>query len=117
MSGPRHVALRDSLRWLRASRLGIAALTVLCALFAGALSRAKTPVYLGQAQLAFQEESESNAESGVIVVQPRTAAELAALYPEWERFAAMRERLDPTGLFANDYTDRVLGRVAVPVSA
>ena len=39
----------------------------------------------------------------------QTAATLAARYPEWERFAAVRARLDPDGLFANAYTDRVLG--------
>jgi L-gulonolactone oxidase len=39
----------------------------------------------------------------------RTAADLAPAYPEWERFAACRARLDPEGRFANDYLDRVLG--------
>src|SRR4051794_32143178 len=40
----------------------------------------------------------------------RSAAGLAALYPDWDRFAAVRERLDPRRVFANDYTDRALGR-------
>ncbi len=31
------------------------------------------------------------------------AAQLAALYPDWERFQAVRRRLDPNGLFLNDY--------------
>ncbi len=35
---------------------------------------------------------------------------LAGRYPEWERFAAVRDRLDPQGTFANDYLRRVLGR-------
>lgn len=39
----------------------------------------------------------------------QTAATLAPRYPEWERFAALRARLDPEGRFANAYTDRVLG--------
>jgi L-gulonolactone oxidase len=39
----------------------------------------------------------------------RSAAELAALYPDWARFRAVRDRLDPRRVFANDYTDRVLG--------
>lgn len=39
----------------------------------------------------------------------RSAAELARLYPDWRRFAAVRDRLDPGRLFANGYTDRVLG--------
>jgi L-gulonolactone oxidase len=39
----------------------------------------------------------------------QTAATLAPRYPEWERFAAVRARLDPDGVFSNAYTDRVLG--------
>ena len=37
------------------------------------------------------------------------AATLAGRYPQWERFAAVRDRLDPDRVFANDYTRRVLG--------
>jgi FAD/FMN-containing dehydrogenase len=36
------------------------------------------------------------------------AAELAALYPEWERFQAVRRRVDPRGRFLNDYLRRLL---------
>jgi L-gulonolactone oxidase len=39
----------------------------------------------------------------------RSAAELSALYPDWDRFRAVRDRLDPGRVFANDYTERVLG--------
>jgi L-gulono-1,4-lactone dehydrogenase len=39
----------------------------------------------------------------------QSAATLRARYPEWERFQAVRRRLDPAGRFANAYTDRVLG--------
>jgi L-gulono-1,4-lactone dehydrogenase len=39
----------------------------------------------------------------------RTAADLAPSYPDWERFAEVRERLDPGRRFRNDYLDRVLG--------
>ena len=39
----------------------------------------------------------------------RSAAELAALYPDWDRFLGVRDRLDPGRVFANDYVDRVLG--------
>ena len=39
----------------------------------------------------------------------RTAADLEPLYPRWDDFQAARARLDPEGVFANDYTDRVLG--------
>ena len=46
----------------------------------------------------------------------QTAATLAARYPEWDRFQAARARLDPAGTFSNDYTDRVLGRVASTVA-
>jgi L-gulonolactone oxidase len=41
----------------------------------------------------------------------QTAATLRARYPDWDRFQAVRARLDPYGRFANDYTDRVLGPV------
>jgi L-gulonolactone oxidase len=37
------------------------------------------------------------------------AATLAPRYPRWHEFQAVRARLDPTGRFANPYTDRVLG--------
>jgi L-gulonolactone oxidase len=43
----------------------------------------------------------------------QTAATLRGRYPEWDRFQAVRARLDPTGVFTNAWTDRVLG----PVSA
>jgi FAD-linked oxidoreductase len=39
----------------------------------------------------------------------QSAATLAPRYPEWDRFAAVRDRLDPDRRFANDYTRRVLG--------
>ena len=41
----------------------------------------------------------------------QSAATLAPRYPEWARFSAVRARLDPDGVFANDYLDRVLGPV------
>jgi len=37
------------------------------------------------------------------------ADSLAGLYPQWERFQAVRRRLDPDGRFANAYTERVFG--------
>ena len=37
---------------------------------------------------------------------------LAPRYPEWHRFQTVRSRLDPDGVFANSYLDRVLGPVA-----
>jgi len=39
----------------------------------------------------------------------QVAATLRPRYPEWERFQAVRARLDPDGRFGNDYTERVLG--------
>jgi FAD-linked oxidoreductase len=39
----------------------------------------------------------------------QSAATLRERYPEWDRFQAVRARLDPDGVFANDYTRRVLG--------
>jgi len=44
----------------------------------------------------------------------QTAETLRPRYPDWDRFAAVRERLDPEGRFANAYVRRVLGP---PVSA
>jgi L-gulonolactone oxidase len=39
----------------------------------------------------------------------RTAADLRPAYPRFDDFIAVRNRLDPTGVFRNDYLDRVLG--------
>ena len=39
----------------------------------------------------------------------QSAATLAPLYPGWDRFLAVRERLDPGRKFQNDYLRRVLG--------
>ena len=39
------------------------------------------------------------------------AERLAALYPRFEDFRAVRATQDPGGMFANEYTDRVFGRV------
>jgi L-gulonolactone oxidase len=39
----------------------------------------------------------------------QTAATLAPRYPQWDRWQAIRGKLDPDGRFANGYTDRVLG--------
>ncbi len=41
----------------------------------------------------------------------QTAATLAPRYPEWDRFQAVRARMDPEGLFTNAELDRVLGPV------
>jgi L-gulonolactone oxidase len=41
----------------------------------------------------------------------QAAATLRDRYPQWDAFAEVRARLDPDGLFANDWTDRVLGPV------
>ena len=45
----------------------------------------------------------------------QSAATLAPRDPEWDRFQAARARLDPQGVFENDYTRRVLGPVGAPV--
>ena len=42
----------------------------------------------------------------------RTAEQLAPLYPKWDQFQAVRRSFDPTGMFSNDYLDRVLGVIA-----
>lgn len=44
----------------------------------------------------------------------QTAATLRERYPQWERFQAVRARLDPHGRFANAWTERVLGPVGRP---
>ena len=41
----------------------------------------------------------------------QTAETLAARYPRWDDFQALRAKLDPDGRFANAYTERVLGPV------
>jgi len=41
----------------------------------------------------------------------QTAATLRTRYPDWDRFQAVRSRLDPEGRFANAWTERVLGPV------
>jgi len=40
------------------------------------------------------------------------AETLAPLYPCWDEFQAVRQRLDPAGTFANAYTERVFGPTA-----
>ena len=47
----------------------------------------------------------------------QTARTLAPRYPEWERFADVRARLDPHGRFANAGVQRVLGPVRADVAA
>jgi FAD-linked oxidoreductase len=42
-------------------------------------------------------------------VHTRTAADLAPAYPRFKDFLALRDRLDPDRVFANDYLRRVLG--------
>lgn len=39
----------------------------------------------------------------------QTAATLAPLYPEWAKFQAARDELDPGRVFTNEYAERVLG--------
>jgi FAD-linked oxidoreductase len=41
----------------------------------------------------------------------QTVETLRSRYPEWDSFQAVRARLDPGGLFANAWTDRVLGPI------
>jgi len=39
----------------------------------------------------------------------RDAGQLATVYPEWERFARVRDELDPARTFTNGYVRRVIG--------
>jgi len=41
----------------------------------------------------------------------QTAAKLRPRYAEWDRFAQVRARVDPNGVFANEWTERVLGPI------
>jgi L-gulonolactone oxidase len=41
----------------------------------------------------------------------QTAATLRQRYPDWDRFQAVRARLDPEGRFANAWTDQILGPI------
>jgi FAD/FMN-containing dehydrogenase len=41
-------------------------------------------------------------------IHTHTARELTQLYPQWERFQTVRQRLDPDGRFLNDYLRRLL---------
>jgi FAD-linked oxidoreductase len=43
----------------------------------------------------------------------QSAETLAPRYPRWDDFQRARSELDPDGVFSNEYTDRVLGPVAV----
>jgi L-gulonolactone oxidase len=43
----------------------------------------------------------------------QTASTLRPRYPDWDRFQAVRGRLDPDGSFSNEWTDRVLGPVGM----
>jgi FAD-linked oxidoreductase len=47
----------------------------------------------------------------------QTAATLRGRYSGWDRFQAVRARLDPEGVFANAWTDRVLGPVGTGLPA
>ena len=46
----------------------------------------------------------------------QSAESLRPRYPEWDRWQAVRARLDPGGVFTNDYSRRVLGPVAAPAA-
>jgi L-gulonolactone oxidase len=39
----------------------------------------------------------------------RTAEDLRPVYPKFDEFVAVRDRLDPGRVFANDFLNRVLG--------
>ena len=43
----------------------------------------------------------------------QSAETLRPRYPDWDRWQAVRARLDPGGAFTNDYSRRVLGPVGI----
>lgn len=47
-------------------------------------------------------------------IHTRTAAELASLYPDWDRFLAARRRLDPGGRFLNRHLRALFGESSTP---
>ncbi len=47
----------------------------------------------------------------------RRAADLAPAYPRFADAAAVRDRVDPSGVFANSYVDQVLGARTEPTTA
>jgi L-gulono-1,4-lactone dehydrogenase len=47
----------------------------------------------------------------------QSAATLRERYPRWDSFQEVRGRLDPDGVFVNDYTRRVLGPVGAELRA
>jgi FAD/FMN-containing dehydrogenase len=44
----------------------------------------------------------------------QTGRTLRERYPEWDRFGAVRDRVDPDRVFVNDHTRRVLGNGSSP---
>jgi L-gulono-1,4-lactone dehydrogenase len=46
----------------------------------------------------------------------QTASTLRSRYPDWDAFQLVRARLDPDGVFANGWTERVLGAVPAPAA-
>lgn len=100
MSDTRQATIRDYLRMLRASRVTIVALVVLCAAAAAGFSLGQTPMYVAEAQLSFQEENQSNAEAGVVAAVVQTPAQLAARGAEsvlsTEVLRLARRRLGPS---------------------
>lgn len=47
----------------------------------------------------------------------QTSEKLRPRYPDWDRFATVRKRLDPDARFANEYVTRVLGETRSSVRA
>jgi L-gulonolactone oxidase len=47
----------------------------------------------------------------------QSAETLRLRYPDWDRFVAVRDRLDPAGLFANAHLRRVLGPLPARAAA
>lgn len=76
-----------------------------------AVHRGKGMVYRPYFELveAIMNEFEARPHWGKMHFQ--TASTLAPRYPEWEEFQRVRAEYDPNGVFSNDYTDRVLGKV------
>jgi capsular exopolysaccharide synthesis family protein len=78
MTEPRQRTLRDYLRVLRANRVVIVVLIVVCAGIAAAASLQEKSKYVATASVTFQNESLSEAEAGLPDLDTLTAAQLAS---------------------------------------
>jgi L-gulonolactone oxidase len=76
---------------------------------AGRSRPGRAPTTGGQALEADEALADLGARPHWPTPHDRRAADLAALYPRWDDWHAVRTSVDPDGMWANPYLDRVLG--------